>query len=152
MIPAILLGLWALALGAYDLVHRRIPNLALLIVLVPAVLALCVNARGLLQASVLSSLTGMLIALAVYLPGYALGKMGAGDVKFAAALGLLLGIGRTADMLLLSALALGLFGLLWLKVFSASAKTRFPAGTAFALAFCVELIAGPLVPVFRDWP
>ncbi len=148
---AITVGVWALLIGAYDVYTRRVPNLALLPLLVVALLALLVNGRGLLGASVLSSLAGLAVVFLLLLPGYALGRMGAGDAKFAACLALLLGLGRTLDMLLLTGLALGLLALAWLRLFAGDRKARFPAAGAFALAFCAELAAGPLLLPVTDW-
>ena len=148
---AILAGMWALLIGAYDVYTHRVPNLALLPLLVLAVLALLVNGSGVLGASVLSSLGGLGVVFLLLLPGYALGRMGAGDVKFAACLGLLLGLPRTLDMLLLAGLGLGLLALFWLRLFAGDRKTRFPAASAFALAFCAELAAGPVVLPSTDW-
>ncbi|HSW12404.1 MAG TPA: prepilin peptidase [Solimonas sp.] len=151
VLPAILAA-WALGIGAYDLWRQRIPNVVLLLCLVPAVLALVVNGSGLLQVAAGSSVGGLALALGVLLPGYSTGKMGAGDVKFAACLGLLLGFGRTVEMLLFAGVAMGILGLLWLKAMAADKKTRFPAGSAFALAFCAEMLAGPFLPALEDWP
>lgn len=151
MIVTLLLGCWALGIGLYDLWRRRIPNLALVLVLVPAVLALAVNGRGLLGATPASSAVGFVLALLVFLPGYALGRMGAGDVKFAACLGLLLGWVRTAEMLLLAGLGLGICAVIWFKYFAGNRKARFPAGAAFAVAFCAELAGGPMLSVLEKW-
>lgn len=150
MIKLVVAG-WALAIAAYDLRRQRIPNAALLLGLIPAVLALLVNDRGLLQATPLSSVAGLVLALCLLLPGYGLGRMGAGDVKFAACLGLLLGLGRTADMLLIAGVCLGLGSVVWLKFFSGDRKARFPAGAAFAVAFCAELAAGPYLSMLEAW-
>lgn len=151
MIVSVLLGIWALAVGVYDFARRKIPNLALLLVLVPAVLALVVNGRGLLGSPPGSALAGFALALLLFLPGYALGKMGAGDVKFAACLGLLLGLGRTAEMLLIAGIGLGVTSVVWLKYFAGDRKTRFPAGAAFAVAFCAELVGGPFLTMLETW-
>lgn len=151
MIVTLLLGCWALGIGLYDLWRRRIPNLALVLVLVPAVLALAVNGRGLLGASPASSAAGFALALLLFLPGYALGRMGAGDVKFAACLGLLLGGVSAASMLLLAAVGLGVCALIWVKYFAGDRKARFPAGAAFAVAFCVLLTRGPFLSALEKW-
>lgn len=148
---AITVALWALLVGAYDVYTRRVPNLALLPLLVVAVLALLVNGSGLLGAGILSSLGGLGAVFLLLLPGYALGRMGAGDVKFAACLGLLLGLQRTLDMLLLAGLGLGLLALVWLRLFAGDRKTRFPAAGAFALAFGAELLGGPVLLPSAGW-
>ena len=98
---------WAGAVAWVDWRQHRVPNLLLVLLLVPAVLGLAVNRQGLLGVGVASSLLGMLAAGAILLPGYALGKMGAGDVKFAACLGLLLGWLPLLKALLIFGLVLG---------------------------------------------
>ncbi|AXQ30771.1 prepilin peptidase [Solimonas sp. K1W22B-7] len=151
MIVTLVLGTWALAIGVYDLVRHRIPNLALLPVLVVAVLALAVNGRGLLGVTPASSAAGFALALALYLPGYALGKMGAGDVKFAACLGLLLGWVHAAEMLLIAGVGVGVISMVWIKFFGGDRKSRAPNGAAFAVAFCAELAGGPFLSVLEKW-
>lgn len=148
-----LLALWAAAIAGFDLRTRRIPNLALLLLLVPALLALAVNREGLLGVAPGSSLLGLLAVGLFMLPGYRLGKTGAGDVKFAACLGLLLGLQQGLEFLLLALIALGLVSLGALAWQAARGpldlQRRLPAGVALAAAFCLELAAGPLLPTFR---
>lgn len=151
MIVTLLLVTWALGIGLYDLKHRRVPNVALVLVLVPAVLALAIDGRGLTGIAPLSSAAGFGLALLLFLPGYALGGLGAGDVKFAAVIGLLLGWVRTADMALFACVGLGLLSLFWYRVYAGNRKARFPASAAFAVAFCAELAGGPFLSVLEKW-
>lgn len=71
-----------------DLIARRVPN-ALLVVVV--VLQCVLLAAGLAQVRWVQAFTGLAAGLAGLLPFYLLRMMGAGDVKFAAVIGLMCG-------------------------------------------------------------
>ena len=81
---------WLVSVVAFDLLQRRVPNRWLLL---SAALAFLVLARDASPLAVTwqDALTGGGVAFVVLLGFYALGMMGAGDVKFAAVLGLWLG-------------------------------------------------------------
>jgi prepilin peptidase CpaA len=120
---------------------------ALVLVLVPAILCLIVNRHGLMQVSVINSLLGLLIAGGVLLPGYALGQMGAGDVKFAAVLGFLLGTSEVLKMLLIFGVLLGLLSalMLWRSRWEPqSRKRRIAAAPALAVGFISQLFANEI--------
>lgn len=142
------LGAWAGAVAWSDFRSHRIPNALLLLLLVPAVLAVVVNGNGLLNMSALSSISGLLIAGLPLLPGYAMGQMGAGDVKFAACLGGLLGAGGALEMLLSTAVLLGLVSaaVLWYSGKSARQR-RLPVAPLFATAFGAQLLLGRWLPL-----
>lgn len=92
-LQALALLLAILAIG-HDLYARRIPNTVLLGILVVAVAWQGIVLAGWMPASVPGLANGSLalvLALAAMLPFYALGWMGAGDVKMMAVLGFLLG-------------------------------------------------------------
>lgn len=138
------IGLWAALIAVYDWQRQRVANGALVLMLVPALLALLLDGKGLLGASPGSSFGGMLLAFAATLPGYRLRLLGAGDVKFAAVLGLLLGVRRALEMLLWAALLLGVLALLlwWLH---GTHKARFAAAPALSAGLLLELLGGPLL-------
>jgi len=146
------LGAWAVAIGLFDLRTSRIPNAALILLLVPAVLALIVNGRGLLGAGILSSIGGFIVAGLLMFPGYRMGKMGAGDVKLAACIGLLLGLYQSIEWVLFSLIAMGLISLGWIAIKRqwSSLHDRLPAGLALALAFCAEMTFGPVLETFQS--
>ena len=132
------LALWAAAIAGFDLATRRIPNLALAVVAAPAVTALILTGAGLMGVSWPSSLLGGGFALLLVLPGYALGKVGAGDAKFAAVLGLLLGLPGTLLCLLAAGLLLGAISAgVWIA--RRNLQLRIPAAPALALAFTASL-------------
>jgi prepilin peptidase CpaA len=106
--------LTALLLGAQvaisDLMARRVSNRALLSVLG------CVAAMQLLQIgnppSLAQCLLGGVIGLAALLPFYAIGWMGAGDVKLFSVIGFLLGSNALLPIWLIASLAAGAHALL----------------------------------------
>lgn len=145
MAVTVVLSAWAAIISWYDWKQRRVPNLALVLVLVPAVLALILQPQGLLGAARWSSLAGMALGFALTLPGYVLKRFGAGDVKFAAVLGLLLGAARGLEMVLWSSILMGLVaaGLYYLS--AAHRSHKFPAAPMLAAGFIAEMLWGPLL-------
>lgn len=84
-----LLVAWACAVAWMDFRHRRIPNSLSLGAWVFGVLHLVILGKSFLGASPTSSLLAAGFAVLVTLPGYLMRQLGAGDVKFLVALGLL---------------------------------------------------------------
>jgi prepilin peptidase CpaA len=99
----------ALAAAYYDLRVRRIPNW-LNVTAVIFGLALNVYFESLHGA--LTATGGLLLALCVYLPLYALKGMGAGDVKLMAAIGAIAGPGNWLNIFIVTALLGGAASLL----------------------------------------
>lgn len=134
---------WALTIACIDWRQRRIPNLLLVLMLVPALLALIINHQGLLGVAWLDSVLGMVAGGVILLPGYLLGKMGAGDVKFAACLGLLLGWHATLVLMLLFALLLGAVSLMMFWRYRAlpqAGKHRIAAAPVMVTGLACELL------------
>lgn len=136
------LVIWAAVISAYDWKQWKVPNAALILVFVPAALSLIVQGRGLLGEARLSSVLGLLLAFALTFPGYALKRFGAGDVKFAAVLGLLLGWRRGFEMVLLASMLLGATALVLLKM-KLPRQSKFPAAPMLSAAFVAEMLGGP---------
>ena len=108
--PAILAGAMLLAVigGWTDLRARRIPNW----LTVPALLiGLAVNSALSGWSGLKASLLGAGLGLALLLPFVLLRSLGAGDWKFAGALGAFAGPGMTVDLLLWSVLVAGVMAL-----------------------------------------
>lgn len=141
-VTAALLG-WALAIAVIDWRQRRVPNLLLLTLLLPAVAVLSFRGVGLLPVGWVASLIGLAMGLVVTLPGYTVSKLGAGDVKLAAVMGFVLGWPLVSWALMLAALVLGAMSLAVVAIFGyANAKTvRLPAAVALAGGFAVVLLA-----------
>jgi len=92
--------------GACDLCHMRIPNK-----LVFGLLLSGLAYQSVVQGEMGASLLGVLIGGGVLLPFYALGGMGAGDVKFAAAIGAWWAPSLVMEVLLNAALLAGVWSL-----------------------------------------
>ncbi|WP_211451812.1 A24 family peptidase [Collimonas antrihumi] len=75
----------------YDYLFRRVPNIFLLIAIALQLGSFMLLSKGLNDVSWLSALSGLTIGFVFFLPLYALRAMAAGDVKFFAVLGFLLG-------------------------------------------------------------
>lgn len=95
---------FVIAAGGVDLLHNRVPNLlALLGVVVGFAVAFVV--AGL--SGVMPAFGGMALGMALLLPFYAIGAMGAGDVKLMGAVGVFLGPAGVLSAAVLSFLAGG---------------------------------------------
>ena len=104
---------WLAGVMAFDLLQRRAPNLWLLAGAVLALLALLID-RSPLNVGWAAALTGAVAGFALLLVFYLLGLMGAGDVKFAGALGLWVGWLPLAPIATGAGLLAGVHALAWL--------------------------------------
>jgi prepilin peptidase CpaA len=96
------------AVFVYDMLFLRVPNRLLLLALTVQAAALLLTGRGIGGVDAMQSLMGGVIGLFLFVPLYALRAMGAGDVKFFAVLGLLLGPGYMIPLWLIGSLLAGL--------------------------------------------
>ncbi len=135
------LGLWALALAIDDIRHRRVLNWMLLPVAVFALAARTWGGWPGCNPSLTDGLMGAGLGLLLWLPGYVMKHVGAGDVKCAMVMGLVLGASRALEANLLGAIALGLIALpvMWMGM----GRVRIPAVPALACGFVAELAGGP---------
>lgn len=111
MVPSVWL-LWLLLITVYDLRQRRVPNWLALAGAVGALVVLMVGAQpfgvGWSDAAI-----AMALGFGVLLLFYALRLLGAGDVKFAAALGLWIGTQALLQVWIVASLLAALHSLLW---------------------------------------
>lgn len=139
---------WALGIGLVDWREKRIPNL----LLVPGLVLAAAAIAGLgAQVDALSAGLAVLVALGLSLPGYLLGKTGAGDVKCLAVMGACVGTVGAIELFLLSS---GVFGLvcavqLWrrrrLDDPANQRLGRLPMGPALVAGFLSVVWLGPWV-------
>lgn len=126
--------LWLLAVIVFDFRQRRVPNW---LVLAGAVMALAAlgTGTGLPGVSWTAALAAGALAFGVMLVFYATGLMGAGDVKFAGALGLWAGLPALLPVWIISSLLAAAHGLVWM------ALQRWPVWPRLALALSAPLAA-----------
>ena len=86
-----------------DIRERRIPNELTVVGAAVAIALSCVQVMGL----PVSNLLGMIVGLALAIPFFALGALGAGDAKLLSAVGAFVGVGALLPVLLYSAIAGG---------------------------------------------
>jgi prepilin peptidase CpaA len=123
------LGLMLLTAAWSDLVTRRIPNRCVAWGSLAA-LAWALSPAG---AGLTLSLLGGLVAALVFLVLHALGWMGAGDVKLAAACGLYFSPAQALPLCLTIFMAGGLLSLAWHLRARSGLKEHVPYGIAIAL-------------------
>ncbi len=135
--------IWSLAIAVIDWRQRRVPNLLLLALLLPALAVLALTGAGLQGATWFASFLGFGAGLVATLPGYAFSKLGAGDVKLAAVTGFVVGWPAVAWMLLASALVLFVMsiGVLMVLGFAKAKTARIPAAVALSGGFVVVVLA-----------
>jgi len=97
----------------YDIAVRRVPNRVLLAGLAAYAGGMFYIGHGIGGISATDSLLGGLIAMVLFVPLYAFGAMGAGDVKFFAVLGLLLGPSALIPVWLIANLLAGMHAIVW---------------------------------------
>jgi Flp pilus assembly protein protease CpaA len=133
---------WALAVAAFDIAQRRVPNLLLAALLVPAVVTLLSVHHGLLGAGITQSLIGLGIGAAPLLAGHLMRQVGAGDVKLAAVQGLVLGAAGMIGALLIAGLVLGLMSAVAVvrKRMGRPLKVRLPAAPALVVGFVAVVL------------
>lgn len=98
------LTIGALAATVVDIRMRRIPNE---ITAAMSGVGVGLAAAGISGMSVWASMAGFALGLTLMMPGYLLGATGAGDVKFMAAVGALLGPATVVTAFLLTGIAGG---------------------------------------------
>lgn len=141
MVTAAVLSIWATAIALSDITRFRVPNLYLLLVAVPALLVQVWASKGFLGVSWADALGGMGVGFGLTWAGYAVGQVGAGDVKYAALIGFLAGTRALLDILLIAALVIGamsLAALLYSKLRQAS-MPKVPAAVALSAGLIANL-------------
>lgn len=136
-----LFAAWALGLALWDLRYQRLPNGATWGGMAVGLLWLMFTGQGLLGSGVFTTLFGLLLGLLLLLPAYAFRLVGAGDVKFLMAVGVLAGAYFLVRVYLLGTLLALLPSLvLWLRTRRKPRKVAL--GFGYGLA-CVLLLLEP---------
>ncbi|EED67132.1 prepilin peptidase [Comamonas testosteroni] len=147
-----ILLLWLVVIVVMDLRIRKVRNWMVLLGLI-AGLAVLFSSKQPFQVSVWNGLVGMCLAFVALMPFYALRWMGAGDVKFAAVIGLWFGFSHHLLVIWLGgSLLAGLHGLLvlawhsvWRSPYTDWMLAWLPSrlATALASAASAQPLAGP---------
>ena len=155
---------WALAIGIFDLRQRKIPNMLTLPAFLVGLVWMAVSGRCMSGDTWVSGLWAGVFGLAVTVPAYVVGKLGAGDAKYLMAIGVLSGWEVTRDTFVIAAaggvaVATGWWWLHrnpWLRsilqpfapIFraltqgtgQASDQLYMPFGTLLSIGFCAVLL------------
>lgn len=105
---------WLAAVAACDLGWRRIPNVLSLGGAAAALLVLLSTGTSVLGGSPKVACCAALLAVVITLPAYALGGLGAGDVKLAFAIGLISDTVTSTMVLVVGGVLAGLWTAVWL--------------------------------------
>ena len=134
---------WAVAAAVIDWRLRKVPNVLLLLLLVPAIVVLVWRGQGVNGAGQMVSVYGLVAGFILTLPGYLAHKLGAGDVKLAAVIGLVLAWPLMLWAMLGAALLLGAMSLSVVRWFGMTdgRAIRVPAAVALAGGFAATLLA-----------
>lgn len=134
---------WALAIAVIDWRQRRVPNALLLVLMLPTLGWLVWRGEGPLGIAWPASLAGMGLGFALTLPGYVVSRLGAGDVKLAAVMGLVQGAPEVLWTLLVAGLVLGAMSLAAVQLmgFANARQLRIPAAVALSAGFGAVLVS-----------
>lgn len=105
----IILLTWGLICAIQDIRSKRISNLFTIGMFLVAVLYILITGQTLIGARIENTLFALVLAIALSLPGYIAGKMGAGDVKMLCALAL----ATHSDYVLISVIGAALALVIW---------------------------------------
>ncbi|PUA19813.1 prepilin peptidase [Glaciimonas sp. PCH181] len=105
--------LWCVAIFLYDALIRRVPNKLLVMAIAVQLCCFIVLGYGVVGTRPVDGLTGFAGGMIFFLPLYALRAMAAGDVKFFAVLGLLLGPTVLLPIFLLGSMCAGVYALVF---------------------------------------
>jgi prepilin peptidase CpaA len=154
-VVVLLLPFLVVAMGT-DIARRRIPN-PLIAVMLGCGIVFQSTYFG--TSGLLSSLGGVVVGLSMLLPFYALGGMGAGDVKLLAAVGGFLGPGGAlvaGALALVAGGVLALAALTWrglralsVRRFSAEARASSAEAKPIQLPYSLAVATGSLMAAYQ---
>jgi prepilin peptidase CpaA len=112
-----IIGGWAVACGGYDLASRRIPNVLTLGAHGGALAMLAATGQGWLGASPSSCFAAWALALVLTVPAWVLKRLGAGDAKLLAAMGLSGGMEAMLVAYAIAGLLVGGTAIIWMLAY-----------------------------------
>lgn len=143
MTRVMIFSMLAFNVAAVDALLRRIPNAILLGMMFLHIINIGV---GILQGadamdSIMTSITGLLFGYIIFLlPGIFKMSIGAGDVKYSAVIGFMMGFANYAEAMVVMAVAVLVF-YLYLKITNTgNAKTAAPMGPFLSIGAFVAIL------------
>lgn len=115
-LPTLLLALWACSIGYFDVRYRLIPNVLSLGGCLLGAAVLLTRQASVMGSPPADALLGAGLALLLTVPAHVAKKLGAGDVKFMIAIGLLTSFQLTLNSFLVAAVIGGLLAVFWLSI------------------------------------
>jgi len=141
--------LWLVVIAVMDLRVRKVRNWMVLLGLFMGLAAILVGVQP-FQVSIWNGLNGMLVASTALLPFYALRWMGAGDVKFAAVMGLWFGLSTNLLLIWIGGSLLagmhGLLVLLWRSLLWSPVASWVQAHVPLRMAAVLAVPANQYLP------
>jgi prepilin peptidase CpaA len=147
LVIRLIIASWALLVGVFDAIKRRIPNNLSVGMAALALIYLALTGQVALGGNWLSALLGVGLALLLTLPGYVTNKLGAGDVKFLLVCGMLggsttVGVSFIAAGFLTIALLLIWAALPHLALAYPLKQQKLPFGSALAIGLLLVVGGG----------
>lgn len=147
---------WALVVGIEDIRRRRIPNALTYGAMLVGIAGWLVSGSAPLGTSGISLLSGAAVGLLFTIPGYLVGKLGAGDVKLLLAIAFLGGFPAVLTSFVVGALVAGAIAVAWLTLgarfgmIPMAAGRQLPFGAALALGYIAAVVGGQTGGI--SWP
>ncbi len=127
-----------------DVRSRRIPNVLVLVVAALGLVRAAIGAPAAVTPALLVAAAGGLVGLVLWLPAFALGVLGAGDVKLFAATALWLGPAAGARAAVAVAIAGGVLGGVWVVAARRRPTRRRTASRHATMPYGLAVAAGTL--------
>lgn len=147
---------WALVAGIEDIRHRRIPNALTYGAMLAGVASWLISGSAPLGTGGISVLYGAGVGFLFTIPGYLVGKLGAGDVKLLLAVAFLGGFPAVLTSFVVGALAAGAGAVAWLTLGPRMGRPmavggrQLPFGAALALGYIAAVVGGQTGGI--SWP
>lgn len=134
----IIVTLTCLLIGSVDIAVKKIPNILLLTLIITKALFLAIKFS---KESLIQSFWGFVAASVIFiLPSLLKIKVGAGDIKLAAVIGLYLGINGFLQAMLIMAITISVYGIFLMIRKLGNFKSLTAMGPYLALGFIITLL------------
>ena len=141
MVTVILLIIMFSGFGIYDMLYKKVNNKAITIVFITALVI------GIITSGMAFSLKGVACGFVLTLLMYFFGAIGAGDVKFFAAVGAIAGSRLVSEILMYSIFTAGFVGIILILI-SVIKKKELSAVLKQKLPFIPQSFLGLMLAIF----